>query len=276
MSQRRNEPAQLAEAAAQIIREKTGIARHDLAIILGSGWGQAATLLGEVNTTVTAAELPGFYAEDIAGHGGAITSVRIGDTAVNALVITARTHYYQGHGAAAVAHPVRTAAACGARHLVITNGCGGLNPQWTPGTPVLIRDHINLTGDSPIAGAHFVDLTDAYSPALRRLAHQVDPTLAEGVYVQFRGPHYETPAEVKMAGILGGDLVGMSTSLETIAAREAQMDVLGISLVTNHAAGMSDVALSHEDVLAAGAAAAPRIARLLADIVMNIARSIDA
>ncbi|MDU1522271.1 MAG: purine-nucleoside phosphorylase, partial [Actinomyces sp.] len=171
----------------------------------------------------------------------------------------------------AVAHGMRTAAAAGARTVVLTNGCGGLNPQWSPGQAVLIRDHINLTGASPLEGATFVDLTDLYSQRLRTVAHTIDPSLPEGVYVQFPGPHYETPAEVKMAGILGGDLVGMSTTLEAIAAREAGMEILGISLMTNLAAGISPEPLSHAEVIAAGQEAAPRIARLLADIVQAIA-----
>ncbi|HMT91318.1 MAG TPA: purine-nucleoside phosphorylase, partial [Dermatophilaceae bacterium] len=168
---------------------------------------------------------------------------------------------------------VRTAKAAGCSTIVLTNGCGGLNPAWAPGTPVLIRDHINLTATSPIEGANFVDLTDLYSARLRAIAHGVDAGLDEGVYVQFRGPHYETPAEVQMAKILGGDLVGMSTTLEAIAARQAGLEVLGISLVTNLAAGISDQPLSHEEVLEAGQAAAARCGRLLAAVVTRIAQS---
>jgi purine-nucleoside phosphorylase len=151
--------------------------------------------------------------------------------------------------------------------MVLTNGCGGLNPAWGPGTVVLLKDHINLTGDTPLHGATFVDLSEAYSLRLREAARRVDPDLPEGVYVQFRGPQYETPAEVRMAGIIGGDLVGMSTTLETIAAREAGMEVLGLSLVTNAAAGLGDSFLDHAEVLQAGRDAGPRLAALLAGIV---------
>jgi purine-nucleoside phosphorylase len=186
-------------------------------------------------------------------------------------VFNGRTHYYEGHGVAAVVHGVRVAAAAGCRAIVLTNGCGGLHRDWTPGTPVLIRDHVNLTGVSPIVGATFVDLTDLYSRRLRELCHRHDPELPEGVYVQFPGPHYETPAEVRMAGILGGDLVGMSTTLEAIAAREAGMEVLGISLVTNLAAGIAETALDHAEVLDAGAAAAGRLGALLAAVLPDIA-----
>ena len=171
---------------------------------------------------------------------------------------------------AAVVHGVRTAAAAGAATIVLTNGCGGLRETWRPGTPVLIKDHINLTSRSPVKGARFVDLTDLYSPRLRQLCHEVDPTLGEGVYVQFPGPHYETPAEVQMAKRIGGDLVGMSTTLEAIAARHVGLEVLGISLVTNLAAGISDEALSHQEVIDAGQAAAERCGRLLADVVQQI------
>jgi purine-nucleoside phosphorylase len=164
-------------------------------------------------------------------------------------------------------HGVRTAAAAGCRAIVLTNGCGGLKETWTAGTPVLISDHINLTGRSPIEGAKFVDLTDLYSSRLRKMCQEVDPSLDEGVYVQFPGPHYETPAEINMVRAIGGHLAGMSTTLEAIAAREAGMEILGISLVTNPAAGMSDEPLNHEEVLEAGKAAASRMGDLLSRIV---------
>jgi purine-nucleoside phosphorylase len=185
-------------------------------------------------------------------------------------VLGARTHLYEGRGVRAVAHGVRVAAAAGCSTVVLTNGCGGLDPAWRPGTPVLISDHINLTGTSPLEGATFVDLTDLYSPRLRALCREVEPSLAEGVYVQFRGPHYETPAEVRMAGVLGGHLVGMSTALEAIAAREAGLEVLGISLVTNAAAGISAEPLDHAEVLAAGRAAADRVGAMLAEVVRRL------
>jgi purine-nucleoside phosphorylase len=151
--------------------------------------------------------------------------------------------------------------------MVLTNGAGGIKPTWKPGTPVLISDHVNLTADSPLVGATFVDLTDLYSSRLRELARTIDSSLDDGVYVQFRGPHYETPAEVQMAKILGGHIVGMSTALEAIAARQAGMEVLGLSLITNLAAGISENPLSHKEVLEAGAAAEGRISELLARIV---------
>nr|WP_245787987.1 purine-nucleoside phosphorylase [Tessaracoccus bendigoensis] len=238
----------------------------DLALVLGSGWASGADHLGEPLGEIDLEKVPGFSKPVVSGHGGRLLLVRTSGGRV-AAIFTGRTHYYEGHGTAPVVHGVRTAASWGAHTLVLTNGCGGLNPEWPPGTVVLLRDHINLTGDTPITGPTFVDLSEAYSPRLRTVASQVDPSLPEGVYVQFRGPQYETPAEVRMAGILGGDLVGMSTALETIAAREAGLEVLGLSLVTNAAAGLSAGNLSHAEVLQAGRDAGPRLAELLASIV---------
>lgn len=183
------------------------------------------------------------------------------------LVIGARTHYYEGHGVRRVVHSVRTAAATGATTMVLTNGAGGLKRGWTPGQPVLISDQLNLTADTPLEGATFIDMTDLYAARLRAIAREVDPSLDEGVYTQLRGPQYETPAEVRMVGTIGGDIVGMSTALEAIAARQAGMEVLGFSLITNLAAGISPTPLSHEEVIESGRAAESRISQLLADVI---------
>lgn len=255
----------LATEAAAALRERTGGRDHDIALVMGSGWLPAAEALGTPDYEFPNTELPGFSAPAVEGHGGKIRSVTVGGQRV--LIFLGRTHFYQGRGVAAVVHGVRTAAAAGVRTMVLTNGCGGLNTAWTPGTPVLIRDHINLTAQSPIEGANFVDLTDLYSSRLRALCREVDPSLDEGVYVQFTGPHYETPAEIQMVRAIGGDLVGMSTVLEAIAAREAGMEVLGLSLVTNLAAGISGEPLNHEEVLEAGKSAATRMGGLLAGIL---------
>ncbi len=265
------DPFEVAGAAAAVIAERSGAERHDVALVLGSGWGQTGDLIGETLATIDNADVPGFAKAAVAGHSGTMRSVAIGDTGRRALVYGTRTHFYEGRGVRAVVHAVRTAAAAGCSTIVLTNGCGGLDPAWAPGTPVLISDHINLTATSPVEGANFVDLTDLYSRRLRDLARAVDPSLDEGVYVQFRGPHYETPAEVQMAKVLGGDLVGMSTTLEAIAARQSGLEVLGISLVTNLAAGISDQPLSHAEVIEAGQAAAQRCGRLLATVVATIA-----
>jgi purine-nucleoside phosphorylase len=271
-------PRELAARAAARLAELTGIERHDVALVLGSGWAPAAELLGETVAEVPADQIPGFTTSTIPGHVGTLRSVRIAAGAGGgtegadryALVLGSRTHYYEGRGVRAVVHGVRTAAAAGCSVVVLTNGCGGLNPDWAPGTAVLINDHLNLTGTSPLEGATFVDLTDLYSARLRAVCRQVEPDLPEGVYAQFRGPHYETPAEVRMAGILGAHLVGMSTALEAIAAREAGLEVLGVSLVTNLAAGISQAPLDHAEVLAAGRAAAQRVGSMLAEVVRRI------
>ena len=257
-----------AQQAADKLAELTGVASHDIALVLGSGWLPAVDALGEATAEIATTDLPGFSAAAVAGHSGKIRSVRSGDT--NLLIFLSRTHFYEGKGVAAVVHPIRTAALAGCRAIVLTNGCGGLKETWTPGTPVLISDHINLTATSPIEGANFVDLTDLYSSRLRALCKEVDPTLDEGVYVQFPGPHYETPAEIGMVRAMGGHLVGMSTTLEAIAAREAGMEVLGISLVTNLAAGITGEPLNHEEVLEAGRSAATRMGELLGRIVPRI------
>ena len=264
------DPRAVAAAAAARLAELTGADHHDVALVLGSGWAPAGDLLGETLATLATTDLPGFSAAAVAGHSGTIRSVRIGTSERRALVFGTRTHFYEGRGVRAVVHGVRTAAAAGCRTIVLTNGCGGLDPAWTPGTPVLISDHINLTGASPLEGATFVDLTDLYAQRLRDLCREVEPALPQGVYVQFRGPQYETPAEVRMAGILGGQLVGMSTTLEAIAAREAGLEVLGISLVTNLAAGISATPLDHAEVIAAGRAAAQRVGSMLAQVIQKL------
>ena len=260
--------AALAAEAAAVLAEKSGVASHDVALVMGSGWLPAVDALGDVTAELTTTDLPGFAPPAVQGHAGKVRSVRAGDR--NLLVFLGRTHVYEGRGVAAVGHGVRTAAAAGCRTIVLTNGCGGLNESWQPGTPVLISDHINLTATSPIEGAHFVDLTDLYSSRLRALCKQIEPSLDEGVYVQFPGPHYETPAEIRMVRAIGGNLVGMSTVLEAIAAREAGMEVLGISLVTNLAAGITGEPLNHAEVLEAGNAAASRMGELLGAIVPRV------
>jgi purine-nucleoside phosphorylase len=261
-------PAEAAAEAARVLAELTGVERHDVALVLGSGWLPAVDALGEVTAEISSTDLPRFAAPAVEGHAGKIRSVRAGDRQL--LVFLGRTHFYEGRGVRAVVHGVRTAAAAGCRVLVLTNGCGGLKESWTPGTPVLISDHINLTATSPIEGAHFVDLTDLYSPRLRALCREVEPELDEGVYVQLPGPHYETPAEITMVRVIGGHLVGMSTALEAIAAREAGLEVLGISLVTNLAAGITGEPLNHAEVLEAGRAAASRMGDLLGAVVPRV------
>ncbi|MFB2581088.1 purine-nucleoside phosphorylase [Herbiconiux sp. P15] len=260
------DPFEVARDAAARIADLTGVERHDVALTLGSGWGKAADLLGETVAEIPAAEVVGFSASAVPGHAGTLRSILL-PNGKHALIIGARTHYYEGHGVRRVVHSVRTAAAAGASVMVLTNGAGGIKETWTPGTPVLISDHINLTADSPLEGATFIDLTDLYSSRLRDVARGVDPSLDEGVYVQFRGPHYETPAEVQMAKAIGGHIVGMSTALEAIAARQAGMEIIGFSLITNLAAGIQKTPLSHAEVIEAGRSAEGVIGDLLARVV---------
>ncbi|WP_404443468.1 purine-nucleoside phosphorylase [Microbacterium marinum] len=260
------DPFEVAATAAADIARLTGVERHDIALTLGSGWGKAAELIGETTATIDATEVTGFSKPALAGHVGSLRSI-LTAKGRRVLVIGARTHYYEGHGARRVVHSVRTAAATGATTMVLTNGAGGIKPTWKPGQPVLISDHINLTGDSPLEGATFIDLTDLYSTRLRDVARGVDPTLDEGVYCQFRGPQYETPAEVRMAKTIGGHIVGMSTALEAIAARQAGMEILGFSLITNMAAGIQTTPLSHQEVIDAGREAEPVISDLLSRVI---------
>jgi purine-nucleoside phosphorylase len=262
-------PFELANEAAAKIAELTGVAKHDIALTLGSGWAKAADLIGETVASIDATKIPGFLPPAVPGHVATIRSIKL-PNGKHALILGARSHYYEGHGVRQVAHGVRTAAATGAKIMILTNGAGGIKETWKPGTPVLISDHINLTADSPLEGAKFVDLTDLYSKRLRDLARTVDSSLDEGVYCQFRGPHYETPAEVQMAKHIGGHIVGMSTALEAIAAREAGMEILGLSLITNLAAGIQKTPLSHEEVIQAGKDAEVRISGLLAEIVSKL------
>ena len=257
-----------AQESADTIARLTGVNHHDVAIVLGSGWVPAADLIGTTVAEFPSTDVPHFSPPGVAGHAGKIRSVDADGTKV--LVFLGRTHLYEGKGIDAVTHAVRTAAATGCSTMVLTNGCGGLDPAWSPGTPVLIKDHINFTGRSPLHGAHFVDLTDLYSPTLRRMCQDIEPGLAEGVYVQFPGPMYETPAEITMVRNMGGTLVGMSTALEAIVARSLGMQILGLSLVTNAAAGMSGEPLNHEEVLQAGKDAATKMGDLLGKVIRKI------
>ncbi|MGH3243747.1 MAG: purine-nucleoside phosphorylase, partial [Spirillospora sp.] len=254
-----NDASVLAQAAADELRARASVDAFDVALVMGSGWVPAADALGEPSVELPVTDLPGFAPPAAEGHAG---RVRIVD---RTLVFLGRTHLYEGHGVDAVVHPVRTALAAGVSTMVLTNAAGGLRPEHQKvGDPVLICDQLNLSGANPLTGATFLDLTEAYSGRLRTLAKEVDPTLSEGVYAAFRGPTYETPAEIRMLRTLGADLIGMSTVLETIEARRGGAEVLGISLVTNIAAGLSGEPLDHEEVLATGRASAARMGTLLA------------
>jgi purine-nucleoside phosphorylase len=255
----------LAADAAATLAERTGVATHDVAVVLGSGWRPAADELGTPEFELPVADLPGFLAPTVAGHGGTLRSLVVGDKRV--LILLGRTHLYEGRGVAPVVHGVRTAAKAGCQTVILTNAAGCLRDGVAVGQPVLISDHLNLTATSPLVGAQFVDLTDLYSPRLRKLAREIDESLVEGVYAGLPGPHFETPAEIHMLRTMGADLVGMSTVLEAIAARAEGVEVFGLSLVTNLAAGLTGEPLNHEEVLEAGRQSATHMGVLLKSLV---------
>ena len=261
-------PAQIARDAALVLAQRTGAPAHDIAVVLGSGWRPAADVLGAPTVEIPVTALPGFIAPQVSGHAGTVRSVRLsgplGERRI--LVLLGRTHSYEGHGVAQVVHGVRTACAAGVRVVVLTNAAGGIAEGLGVGQPVLISDHLNLTATSPLIGPRFVDLTETYSPRLRALAREIDPSLVEGVYAGVPGPHFETPAEIRMLRTLGADLVGMSTVLETIAARVEGAEVLGISLVTNLAAGIAAAPLNHQEMLTNAANTAARMGGLLREL----------
>ncbi|GAB2648706.1 purine-nucleoside phosphorylase [Saccharopolyspora gloriosae] len=260
-----SDPFATASAAAAALAESTGAAHHDLAVVLGSGWRPAAEEIGSPGAEVTMSDLPGFEPPSASGHSGRIWSVPVAGKQV--LVFLGRTHLYEGKSMDSVVHGVRTAVAAGCRTVVLTNAAGGLREGMSVGQPVLISDHVNLTARSPLVGPHFVDLTDLYSPRLRGIAREIDESLEEGVYAGLPGPHFETPAEIRMLRGNGVDLVGMSTVAEAIAARAAGAEVFGLSLVTNLAAGLSGQPLNHQEVLDAGQEAAGRMGKLLHALV---------
>jgi purine-nucleoside phosphorylase len=267
--------AEAKQAASELVAV-LGPPPPDVALILGSGWGQAVPELGEPVASVPMAKLAGFPAPTVPGHAGTASIIEVAGHRV--LVLAGRTHLYEGGPVAVVVHPVRSAVLAGCKTVVLTNAAGSLRTEWPVGRPVLIADHLNLTGHSPLVGpapppdypSRFVDLSAAYSPRLRDIARRVDPSLAEGVYAALLGGAFETPAEIRMLRTLGADLVGMSTALETIAAVHLGAEVLGVSLVTNLAAGLSPGRLDHQEVLAAGSEAAAPLGRLLRTVIERV------
>jgi purine-nucleoside phosphorylase len=267
-----SDPLQAAVQAAAEIAERTGFATHDIALVMGSGWVTAVDALGMPKYECSAEELTGFLPPAVEGHSGKVRSYEIEDGGKNvrALVFLGRTHLYEGKGMEPVVHGVRTAVKAGCKVILLTNACGGINTNYKVGQPVLIRDHISLTAATPLVGATFVDLTDLYSKRLRAIVKSADSSLEEGVYVHWRGPTYETPAEILMMRGMGADLVGMSTVPEAIAAHALGAEVLAISLVTNAAAGVTGEKLNHEEVIAAGKAAASRMGALIKSVIPNL------
>ncbi len=260
-----SEPFEQAREAAAYVADRTGRATYDALLVLGSGWAPAVDTWGEPRARLRQVDVPHVRAPVAEGHRGELLAFDLDGAGV--LVQSGRTHLYEGHGPRPVVHGVRTAAALGARIVVLTNASGSLRPEWEMGQPVLICDHLNLTGASPIEGARFVDLTDAWSPRLRAVANGLDPTLVEGVYAQLSGPHYNTAAEAEWMRRVGADLVGMSTVPEAIAARECSMEVAGFSTVT--AIEGSGEATDPSEVVAAAERTAGRLGPLLAALLVT-------
>ncbi len=253
-------------------------------VVLGSGWGDAADALGEPTSSFSLSDIPGFAPTTALGHQATVRS--IDRNGVRVLAFLGRVHLYEGYEPSTVVHAVRVAAAAGCRVAVLTNGAGFMNMDWAIGDPVLISDHLNWTGCSPLTGpnppapfgSRFCDLTDLYSADLRDLVRRVRPGTAEGVYLGLSGPHFETPAEIGAFHSMGAELVGMSTVLEAIAARHVGMKVLGMSMATNPAAGFSAVPLDADDVIAAGHASAGGLGVVLGEVIdrMHAEHMLDA
>jgi purine-nucleoside phosphorylase len=264
-------PFERAERAGAELVEQLG-GRFDAAVVLGSGWAEVAEGLGVADAVVAAEAITGFHPPSVPGHGGSLRSVNVDGRRV--LVMAGRVHLYEGHPPADVVHGVRAAVAAGCSTVVLTNAAGCMNPAFGVGQPVLISDHINLTGQSPLFGPappegyaiRFTDLTDLYSSRIREAVRRIDLTVGEGVYAGLVGPHFETPAEITMLTRMGADLVGMSTVLEAIAVRHLGAEVAGVSLVTNAAAGMGG-ALDHQEVLDAGQSAQGRVTEVLSTVI---------
>jgi purine-nucleoside phosphorylase len=271
-----NSGADAVRAAAAYLAPRVGM-ESEVVLILGSGLGTLADAIEDA-VRVSYADIPGFAASTVAGHAGRLVGGRLEGRRV--LAFQGRYHAYEGHPAEALALPVRTAAVLGARTLVVTCAAGGVNPERRPGDLMLLEDHINLMGRNPLVGPvlpgeeRFPDMTRAYDPGLLDMAEAVAEresiVVTRGTYAALLGPSYETPAEVRMLGLLGADAVGMSTVPETIAARARGLRVLGIALITNAAAGVSGEPLHHDDVVAAGAAAAEPFQRLMRGILKDL------
>ena len=271
-----DQPARLAALEAAV-RARTDLV-PEIGIVLGSGLGGLADDLADP-VAIPFADLPGWPAATAPGHVGRLLLGRLGGRPV--VMLQGRFHLYEGNDPGLVVQPVLLFARLGARRVVLTNAAGGLDPTFGPGTLMVMRDHINLTGRNPLIGPNaddlgprFPDMTDAWSPRLRSALHAAAAaegvSLAEGIYIGLTGPSYETPAEVRMQAAFGGHAVGMSTVLECIAARWVGLEVCGVSLVTNAGAGYTGEPLSHEEVLTAGLEAGPRLARVIARFVADL------
>ncbi len=262
------------KAASAIIRERTAGVIPLAGIILGSGLGPFADSI-ENPTVISYGDLPGFPKAGVAGHAGRLVVGTVGGTPV--AVMQGRAHYYESADAAAMKVPVRTLRAIGCETLILTNAAGSTNRDAGPGSVMLLSDHISFTGVSPLFGEkgdqRFVDLTNAYDADLRKAlqmhAKELGIQLHDGVYMWFCGPHFETPAEIRAAAILGATAVGMSSVPEVILGRHAGMRVAALSIITNLAAGMSEVPLSHDQTMRNAKVAAASVQNLLVRFLSN-------
>ena len=272
------QPARIA-TLLEAVRRRTDVV-PEIGIVLGSGLGGLADELEEP-VSIPFDELPGWPSATAPGHVGRLLVGRLAGCPV--VMLQGRFHLYEGNDPGLVVQPVLLFHGMGARVVVLTNAAGGLDTSFGPGTLMVMRDHINLTGMNPLIGPNadelgprFPDMTEAWSPRLRLALHAAaaaeDVEMREGVYVGLTGPTYETPAEVRMLAGLGGDAVGMSTVLECIAARWVGLEVCGVSLVTNAGAGYTGEPLTHQEVLDAGAAAGPRLARVIRRFIRDLDR----
>ena len=256
-----------ATRTARELARRTGVERHDVLVILGTGLATAAERLGAAGPSIPLATLPFFPRYTATGHHAQGWSVPIGDKMV--LVFAGRCHAYEGIDLSEVVHPLRTGIAAGCSTVILTAAVGGIREDLVTGSVMAVADHLNLTGRSPLSGPEFVDMVGAYAPGLlaQALATPGVAALATGVYAQVLGPQFETPAEIRMLRTLGADVVGMSMAFETIAARHAGAEVLGLAVVTNEAAGASS---GSADIAAAGAGAVPVVAEIIRHVVVSL------
>ena len=269
------------QAAADAVRRACGPA--DVAVVLGSGLGGYEDVLLDPRE-IAFDDIPGFPKSTVSGHAGKFVVGTIRDKRV--LIMSGRFHHYEGHSLDKVTMPIRVMALLGVRTLILTNAAGGVNTSFHPGELMLITDFINLSGKNPLRGANldtfgprFPDMSKAFDPGLREVAlgraREHGITLNQGVYTWWNGPSYETPAEIRMVRVLGGDAVGMSTVPETIVARHCGMRVLGISAITNMAAGVMDTPINHEEVLAMGLKVRDDFRRLLDSIINHLSEEVS-
>ena len=266
------------QRTAAALAERTGCERHDVVVVLGSGLGAYPDRIRD-KVAVSYQDLPGFPIPTAIGHAGTAYSAQMGENRV--LLLSGRAHAYEGQDPEAITFAVRTAITAGCRVVVLTNAAGCCGEGMAAGDLAVITDHVNLAGVSVLAGPNderlgprFTDMTDVYTPELRAKAHaaaaRLGQELREGVYFWFHGPMFETPAEIRMAKALGGSMVGMSTVPEAAAARHMGAQVLGISLCTNLAAGISDQPLSHTEVIETAAAASERFSALFDELLPTL------